>query len=228
MLGALDLINPSHLLETFGTLGLVLIIFAESGILLGLVFPGDSLLFTAGLLAAKHHLGLRIWLIAPGAFIGAFVGAEVGYWLGKKFGPALFRRPDSRIFKHEYVEKSREFFEHHGPRAILLARFVPFVRTLAPMLAGIGAMHRRTFSAYNAIGALLWAGGVSVAGFFLGKTVPNIDKYLLPIIAAIIILSLIPPLLELRRQRRAGAAALPTDAEARAEAEELSHLLDDE
>lgn len=208
----MDLLDPKSLIEAFGTIGLIVIIFAESGLLLGLVFPGDSLLFTAGLLAASHKLGLDIFLVAGGAFVGAFAGAQVGYWLGRRYGPALFRRPDSRVFKHEYVDRSRVFFDKHGPRAIVLARFVPFVRTLAPMMAGIGEMDLRTFTAFNGIGAVLWAVGVSVAGYFLGQTVPSIDKYLLPIIALIILVSLIPPLLEYRKHRRSATAPSPDAA----------------
>src|SRR6266508_644533 len=128
--------SPERLIETFGTIGLLVIIFAESGLLLGLIFPGDSLLFTAGLLASQNKFGLNIGVVAIGCFVAAVAGTQVGYWLGRRFGPKLFRRPDSRIFKQEYVERSRQFFDRHGSKTIVLARFVPFVRTLAPMLAG--------------------------------------------------------------------------------------------
>ncbi len=201
--------DPKHLIETFGTIGLILIIYAESGILLGLVFPGDSLLFTAGLLASQNKFGLNIFFIAGGAFIGAMLGAQTGYWLGKRFGPALFRRPDSRIFKQEYVDKSKEYFDRYGGKTVIIGRFVPFVRTLVPMLAGIGEMDLRSFTLFNVAGALLWAAGVSVAGYFLGKTIPNVDHYLLPIIGVIILVSVVPPLLEIRRQRRIASAEAP-------------------
>jgi membrane-associated protein len=219
-------LDPHHLLQTFGTLGLLAIIFAESGLLLGLVFPGDSLLFTAGLLAASHRFGLNIWVIVIGCFLAALLGAVVGYTIGARLGPSLFRRPDSRFFKHEYVEQSRVFFEHHGPKAVVIGRFVPFVRTLVPMLAGMGQMRYRTFLWFSALGALLWAVGVTVAGYFLGKTVPNIDHYLLPIIALIVLVSLIGPFLEWRRHRARGAEQL-TEAQADAEAEELHELFED-
>lgn len=219
--------DPKHLIETFGTLGLLFIIFAESGLLLGLVFPGDSLLFTAGLLASQGKLNVAA--VVLGCFVAAFVGAEVGYWLGHRFGPALFRKPDSRIFKKEYVERSREFFERHGAKAIVLARFVPFVRTLAPMLAGIGEMPRSTFLTFNLIGAFLWAIGISVAGYFLGSTIPDIDRYLLPIIGLIIVLSLLFPAIELlRNRRRARAEVTPSETEAEEEAEELHEILGEE
>jgi len=229
----MDFLDPEHLIETFGTIGLLLVIYAESGLLLGLVFPGDSLLFTAGLFAATDKFGLNISAIAIGCFVAAFAGSQTGYWLGRRFGPALFRRRSSRIFKHEYVEQSRVFFEKHGARAILLARFVPFVRTLAPMLAGVGEMPRRSFVTFNALGALVWAAGISIAGFFLGKTIPDVDRYLLPIIGVVILLSAVPPLVELRKHRRSTAAvpgATPTDdaasaSEAEDEAYELRHIL---
>jgi membrane-associated protein len=211
----MGLFDPNHLIETFGTIGLILIIYAESGILLGLVFPGDSLLFTAGLLASQNKFGLNIFFIAGGAFAGAVLGAQTGYWLGKRFGPAMFRRPDSRIFKQEYVDKSKEYFDRYGGKTVVIGRFIPFVRTLVPMLAGIGEMDGREFTLFNVIGAALWAAGVSVAGYFLGKSIPNVDRYLLPIIFLIILVSVIPPLLEIRRQRRAsrarGAAVVEVD-----------------
>jgi membrane-associated protein len=198
----MDFLDPKSLIETVGTIGLLVIIFAESGVLLGLIFPGDSLLFTAGLLASQDKFGLNIWVIALGSFVAAVAGAQLGYYLGQRFGPALFRRPDSRIFKQQYVDRSREFFDAHGAKTIVLARFVPFVRTLAPMLAGVGEMPGQEFFVFNAIGALLWAVGVTMAGYTLGSTIHGIDKYLLPIIAVIIVVSVTPALLEVRKQRR--------------------------
>lgn len=213
----MEFLDPKELIRTFGTIGLILIIYAESGLLLGLIFPGDSLLFTAGLLASQGKFGLNIWVLAGGAFVAAVLGAETGYTIGQKFGPTLFRRPDSKLFKQEYVDKSREFFEKHGPRSIVLARFVPFVRTLAPMFAGIGEMNRRSFFVFNVLGAFLWAFGITIAGFFLGEAIPSVDKYLLPIIALIVLISVVPPLLELRKHRRAQRQVSETDAETMAE-----------
>lgn len=229
----MDLLDPKSLLEAFGafaTIGLILIIFAESGLLLGLVFPGDSLLFTAGLLAAGHNkFHLNIFFVAGGAFVAAVAGAQVGYWLGHRYGPRLFQRPDSRIFKREYVDRSREFFDKHGSKTIVLARFVPFVRTLTPMMAGIGEMESRTFLMFNMLGALLWATGVSVAGYFLGSILgKDGQKYLLPIVAAIIVISLIPPLLELRKHRRQAKAEGPLDEAAAEElAADLHHVVEE-
>ena len=205
----MDIFDIKGLIEAVGTLGLVLIIFAESGLLLGIIFPGDSLLFTAGLFAATGKFGLNIVAVAGGAFIAAVLGAQVGYWIGKKYGPKLFSRPDSRIFKHEYVERSRTFFEKHGSKTIVLARFVPFVRTLVPPMAGMGEMELRTFTMFNIIGAALWAVGVTMLGYVVGDAIPpdKVDTYLLPIIAVIILISMIPPFLEYRKHKRGQTAS---------------------
>jgi len=199
--------SPGHLLEAFGTLGLLIIIFAESGLLLGIILPGDSLLFTAGLFASPHHHGLRLNLavILVGCLVAAVAGGQVGFELGNRFGPRVFARPDSKVFKHSYVERAEAFFSEHGAKTIMLARFVPIVRTLAPVLAGVGQMRREVFAGYNFAGGAVWSVGVIVAGYELGSRIKNIDKWLLPIIALIIVLSLIPPAVEvLRHRRRAG------------------------
>lgn len=224
--GISSAIDPQELIRTLGTLGLIAIIFAESGLLLGIIFPGDSLLFTAGLFAATGKFGLNIWAVAGGAFLAAVLGAQVGFWIGKKYGPRLFQRPDSRIFKAEYVERSRVFFDKHGSKAIVLARFVPFVRTLAPPMAGMGQMDTRTFTIFNVVGAGIWALGVTLLGYFAGDLIPKdkVDTYLLPIIAVIILISLIPPLLEYRKHKRESTHPHPlTDAEGEALVDEL-HL----
>ena len=201
---AASMLSPEHLLATFGTIGLIAIIFAESGLLIGFFLPGDSLLFTAGLLASQGKLNLAAIVI--GCFVAAVVGDQVGYWFGKRVGPTLFRRPDSRLFKQENVERAGEFFHHHGSKTIVLARFIPIVRTFAPILAGVSNMHYRTFVTFNVIGAALWAGGVTMAGYVLGSTIPSIDRYLLPVIALIVALSLVPVGLEARRNRAKRAA----------------------
>ena len=222
MLLGLSLTDPKSLFDSlspYGEIGLWLIVFAETGLLIGFFLPGDSLLFTAGLLASQGHLDLALVLI--GGFVAAFVGTELGYTIGERLGPRLFRRQDSRLFKQEYVERTKAFFDRHGPKTIVLARFVPIVRTFTPVMAGVGEMRRRTFTVYNAAGALLWTVGVTMLGYALADVIgDSVDKYLLPLIAAIIILSFIPPFLEWRRSKRR-AAVLPTDSEARAEAAEL-------
>lgn len=199
-------LDPQELLVTFGTIGLFLIVFAESGLLIGFFLPGDSLLFTAGLFAAQGTLSLPVILV--GCFVAAVAGDQVGYAFGKKVGPALFRRPDSRLFKQEYVEKAQHFFERHGVKTIVLARFVPIVRTFAPIVAGVGTMKYRTFVTYNVIGGLLWAVGVTMLGFMLGELIPDIDTFLLPIIAAIIALSVIPIAMEWRKSRKRRAVSV--------------------
>ena len=165
--GITDSIDPQKLLETFGLLGLFAIIFAESGLLIGFFLPGDSLLFTAGLFAAKGTFNLPVVLV--GCFLAAVIGDQVGYVFGKRVGPSIFRRPNSRLFKQEYVLKADEFFERHGPKTIVLARFVPVVRTFVPVLAGVGKMHYRTFITYNIVGGLLWAVGITTLGYALGR-----------------------------------------------------------
>ena len=172
--------DPRHLIETFGTIGLIAIVFAESCLVFFL--PGDSLLFTAGLLASQGSLNLAVILI--GAFAAAVVGNQVGYLIGARTGATLFK-PGSRLFKEEYVERARQYFDQYGSKTIVLARFVPAVRTFAPILAGVGSMRYRTFVMFNLIGALLWAVGVTMLGYALGESVPNIDRYLLPIILVI-------------------------------------------
>ncbi|MGQ0848903.1 MAG: DedA family protein [Actinomycetota bacterium] len=198
-------LDPRDLLVTFGTIGLFLIVFAESGLLVGFFLPGDSLLFTAGLFAAQGTLSLPLILI--GCFVAAVVGDQVGYAFGNKAGPALFRRPDSRFFRQEYVDKAQHFFEKYGSKTIVLARFVPIVRTFAPILAGVGSMPYRTFVAYNVVGGFLWAVGVTLLGYLLGELIPDIDTYLLPIVAVIVALSVVPIAREWWKARSARQAA---------------------
>ncbi|MFZ4516313.1 MAG: DedA family protein [Acidimicrobiia bacterium] len=195
-------LDPKELIASFGMIGIFLIVFAESGLLIGFFLPGDSLLFTAGLLASQGKFGLNFPILLIGCFIAAFVGDQVGYTIGKRVGPALFRKPDSKLFKQEYVHRTEAFFKKHGPKTILLARFIPVVRTFAPVIAGVGRMHRKTFVTYNVVGAFLWAVGVTSLGYVLGTTIPSIDRYLLPIIALIIFLSVLPPLIEFFKMRR--------------------------
>jgi membrane-associated protein len=188
-------------LQTIGLIGLFAIVFAESGLFFGFFLPGDSLLFTAGLLSSQGHLA-PLPVILVGCFVAAVAGDQVGYVFGARVGPSLFRRPDSRIFKQEYVEKARAFFERHGSKTIVLARFVPIVRTFAPILAGVGEMQYRTFVTFNLIGGLLWAVGVTSLGYILGETAPWVEDYLLLVIAVIILLSVLPVVIEVLRSRR--------------------------
>jgi membrane-associated protein len=205
-LPAVEFVDPEKLLETFGTIGLFLVVFAESGLLIGFFLPGDSLLFTAGVFAARGDLNFPV--IAIGCFVAAVVGDQVGYAFGNRVGPALFRRPDSRFFKHEYVEKAQSYFERYGSKTIVLARFVPIVRTFAPIVAGVGSMRYRTFVTYNVVGGLLWGVGVTTLGYALGNAI-DIDKYLLPVIALIVALSILPVAIEVWRERRKRSSMQP-------------------
>jgi membrane-associated protein len=180
-----------------------LIVFAESGLLVGFFLPGDSLLFTAGFLASQDVLS--IWILAPLCFVSAVAGDAVGYQFGHRMGRRLFSNPDSRFFKRKYLIQAEEFFEKHGGKAIFLARFLPIIRTFTPIVAGMGAMGYRRFALYNVAGALVWAVGVTVAGYALGSSIPGIDKYLLPIIAGIIVVSGLPAVIHIWRQRAAEA-----------------------
>ena len=205
----MDVVNPEHLLETFGTIGLLLVVFAESGLLVGFFLPGDSLLFTAGVFAAKGDLNFAV--IAIGCFLAAVLGDQVGYAFGNRVGPALFRREDSRFFKKEYVEKAQSYFERYGSKTIVLARFVPIVRTFAPIVAGVGSMPYRTFVTFNVIGGFLWAVGVTTLGYTAGNAIgaDNIDKYLLPIIVVVVGLSVLPVAIEVLRERRKSKSPKP-------------------
>jgi membrane-associated protein len=201
---ALNWLDPRDLIETFATIGLIVVVFVESG-LIPAPLPGDSILFLAGAFCATDpgsldpHLNL--WQVVLGAFVAAVLGAQLGYLLGEHYGTRLFK-PHARLFKTEYLEQAQDFFGRRGPRAVVLARFIPFVRTIVPMLAGASRMPRKTYAIANVAGAALWAVGISLLGFWLGKSI-NIDKYIYPIVGVIIVLSLIPPFLEYRKHRRA-------------------------
>ena len=195
-----NLLNPTHLIETFGLIGVALFVFAESGLLIGFFLPGDSLLITAGILAAAGKLPIAV--LVPIVFIAAVVGDQVGYVIGARGGPALFRRPDSRWFKQEHLNKAKTFYDRKGGMTIVLARFIPIVRTFAPVVAGAAKMQYRSFLAFNVLGGFLWGVGVTMAGYFLGKKIPNIDKYLLPVIAVVVVASLIPVVVAAIRSRR--------------------------
>jgi membrane-associated protein len=200
-------VDPKSLLETFGVLGLFGIVFAETGLMVGFFLPGDSLLVLAGLVAAvgsesKLNVDVNLWVLLVGLFIAAVIGAQTGYFIGLKAGPALFRRPDSRLFKREYVDKAEHYFNRYGPKTIVIARFIPIVRTFANPIAGVAQMPVRSFTIFNIVGAALWTVGVTMIGFVLGKTIPGAEDHLLVIEAIIIGLSLVPIAVEVIRSRR--------------------------
>lgn len=161
-------LTPWVYLRGLPALLLMAIVFAESGLLVGFFLPGDSLLFLAGALAASNVIGLPIWLLAVGVFVAAVAGDQVGYAIGRRFGPRLFSRPDSRFFSQTNADRAQHFFNRHGAKAVILARFIPVVRTFVPATAGIGRMDRRRFGIYNLVGAALWSLGIVAAGYFFG------------------------------------------------------------
>ncbi|RAN72645.1 hypothetical protein B5P43_32470 [Bacillus sp. SRB_336] len=172
------------------------IIFAETGLLVGFFLPGDSLLFTAGLLTSTGKLPVNIGVLIILLIVCAFIGNQVGYVIGAKAGPAIFNKPDSRLFKREHVEHAHAFFEKHGGKALVLARFVPIVRTFVPVIVGVARMNMRHFVIFNAIGAVLWAGGVTLLGFILGDRFPWVQKNLDIIFIVIVLLSVVPIIVE--------------------------------
>lgn len=193
-----------HLLTSLGYWGghlaIWAVVFAESGLLIGFFLPGDSLLFTAGILASQNLLNIQ--LLVLGAFICAVVGDNVGYITGHKFGRRLFRKEDSWLFHKKHLTTAQTFYDKHGKKTIVLARFMPIVRTFAPIVAGIGAMRYRTFIAYNLIGGFAWTFGITLLGYFLGKYIPDVDKYLLPIIGVIVVVSVAPSILHLYQESK--------------------------
>lgn len=194
-------IDPEYLIKTFGMIGILAIVFIETGLLIGFFLPGDSLLFTAGLLSAQGILP-DIWILLVTIPIAAIVGDQVGYLIGRKFGPPLFNRPNSRFFRREYVDKSAAFFEKHGPKTVVIARFVPVMRTFVPVMAGTSRMNYRTFVTYNVFGGLIWGAGVPALGYSLGQ-IEFVKNNIELILLSIVFLSVIPVAIELMKARRA-------------------------
>ena len=184
-----------ELIKAVGYLGLFGIVFAETGLLVGFFLPGDSLLFTAGILAAEGYLDISLLLIVLAG--AAIIGDSTGYAIGKKFGPKIFAKENSLLFNKNHLHKAEKFFEKHGPKTIIIARFVPIIRTFVPTLAGVGKMNYAKFLTYNIVGGLFWVLSVTMLGYYLGLTVPNIEKYIVPGIAIIILLSISPYLKQL-------------------------------
>lgn len=194
-------LDPIAIIKTGSYLGIAIIIFAESGLLFGIFFPGDSLLFAAGLLSGGGLLAFLPLIVS--AVIAAILGDSVGYWFGANVGSNFFKRKDSRLFKQEYLKRTERFYQKYGGRAVVLARFVPIVRTIAPILAGIGSMKYATFLSYNALGATLWGAGMISLGFFLGSVIPNSGHYVFPLSLVIIVISFLPIVINFARGKRA-------------------------
>lgn len=183
------------IIRSIGYLGVTGIVFAENGLLIGFFLPGDSLLFTAGFLAAQGFF--THWILIGLVIIASIIGTQVGYAFGQRWGRKLFQRPNSRWFKQENLQQAEHFYEKHGGKTIILARFIPIVRTFAPIVAGVAHMPPAKFLAYNMVGGVIWAGGLTLLGYWLGDLIPNIDRYLLPVIAIIIFLSILPGLIHM-------------------------------
>ncbi|WP_171052971.1 DedA family protein [Streptomyces marianii] len=193
-------LDPDYLITTFGLIGVLVIVFAESGLLIGFFLPGDSLLFTTGLLVTTDVIKQPLWVVCTLIVLAAIIGDQVGYLFGRKVGPALFHRPDSRFFKQENVEKAHEFFEKYGPKSLVLARFVPIVRTFTPIVAGVSRMNYRSFITFNVIGGVLWGAGVTLLGAALGK-VEFVHQHIEAILIAIVLVSVLPIVIEFMRAR---------------------------
>lgn len=193
----------SPLLYSLGPAALLLVmavVFAESGLLIGFFLPGDSLLFLAGALVASHVIGLPIWVLAMGVFVAAVAGDQVGYLIGRHVGPRLFSRPDSRVFSHANADRAQHFFDQHGSKAVILARFIPVVRTFVPATAGVGRMDRRRFTLFNLVGASLWSIGIVAAGFFFGG-IPFVAHHIELITIGLAAFSIVPAFIAYWRNR---------------------------
>lgn len=191
------MLDPIVIIKTAGVIGIILIVFAETGLFFGFFFPGDSLLFTAGIFASQGFFSITILLV--GCIIAAILGDSVGYWSGKKYGRKLFDRDEGFFFKRKHLYDAEIFYEKHGKSTIIIARFVPIIRTFAPIVAGIGNMNYFSFISYNIFGGIFWVSGLLLLGYFLGEMIPNPDVYIIPIAFLIIILSFIPIIIKMIR-----------------------------
>ena len=191
--------NVPELIRMGGLIGLVLVVFAETGLMVGFFLPGDSLLVTAGLFAAKGDLNI-VWLNVA-LIAAAIVGDAAGYWIGRRAGKALYSRPNSFFFRKQHLIKTHEFYEKHGGKTIVIARFVPIIRTFAPVVAGAAEMTYRQFAMYNVLGGIGWVLSMTLIGYFLGRAVPDIDKHIHIVVAVVIFLSLLPGIISIAREK---------------------------
>ena len=200
--------DPRALVQAAGYVGLTAIVFTETGLLIGFFLPGDSLLVTAGLLASQPEFGLNVYVMGVLLSIAAVAGDTVGYHIGKASGPRIFSREDSLFFHKKHLLRAQEFYEKHGGKTIVLARFMPIVRTFAPVVAGVGSMRYRTFIAYNVFGGIFWVWSMLFTGYFLGRLVPGIDRHIEKIIILVIFLSILPGIIAWFREKRRASAAV--------------------
>ena len=199
--------DPRLLVQAGGYVGLTAIIFSETGLLIGFFLPGDSLLVTAGLLSSQPQFGLNMWLLGLLLTLAAIVGNTLGYAIGRYTGPRLFTRDDSLLFKKKHLYQAQAFYEKHGGKTLVIARFMPIVRTFVPVVAGLGAMNLRTYTAYNVLGAVLWIWSMLFIGYFLGRYIPGIENHITKVILAVIFLSLLPGIVSWARERARAPAA---------------------
>jgi membrane-associated protein len=202
-----QLTNVRELVRVGGYVGLTAIIFAETGLLVGFFLPGDSLIVTAGLLSAQRQFGLNVYVLGLLLTVAAIIGNSVGYAIGRATGPRLFTRDDSLLFKKRHLYRAQDFYQKHGGKTLIIARFMPIVRTFVPVVAGLANMPLKAYTAYNVLGAVAWIWSMLFIGHFLGRVVPGIDKHIEPMILVIVALSLLPALISWRRERAKGAAA---------------------
>jgi membrane-associated protein len=195
----MGILDPILIIKAVGVIGIILIVFAETGLFFGFFLPGDSLLFTAGIFASQGFLNIEVLLL--GCILAAILGDTVGYWSGKKYGRHLFDRDRGFFFKKKRLYDAEIFYEKHGKSTIIIARFVPIIRTFAPIVAGIGNMNYRSFISYNIFGGVVWVSGLLLLGYFLGGLIPNPDKYIIPIAFLIIVLSFLPIIVKIIRFR---------------------------
>jgi membrane-associated protein len=199
--------NVQKLIEIGGLLGMFIVVFAETGLLIGFFLPGDSLLLTAGLLVASGKLHIDIVWLNLALMVAAIVGDATGYWIGYRAGMAIYNRPDSFFFRRKHLIAAHAFYEKHGGKTIIIARFMPIIRTFAPVVAGAGTMSYRRFAAYNVVGGIGWVASMTLTGYFLGQAIPDLDKHIHLVVAVVIFLSLLPGIIAFLRARvRSGAA----------------------
>ncbi|MGB4863921.1 MAG: VTT domain-containing protein [Tepidiformaceae bacterium] len=196
------------IIKTVGYIGLFAIIFAETGLLIGFFLPGDTLLLSAGLLIQQDKVGLELWILIPLLIAAAVIGDATGYQIGKHTGPRLFKREDSRLFHRDHLERAQRFYERHGGKTIILARFLAFVRTFAPTVAGAASMPYSKFVTYNIVGAALWVPSMTLMGYFFGKAIPPdlVELFFVAMVVAMVAASTAPALFHLWRERRKAAA----------------------
>jgi len=195
-----NIYNVPVLIRTVGPYGLMAVVFAETGLLVGFFLPGDSLLITAGLFAARGDLNIRF--LIPSLILAAVVGNATGYAIGKRTGKALYSRPDSLLFRREHLQMTHEYYEKHGGKTIILAQFIPILRTFAPVVAGVGEMGYTRFASYNVVGAIAWITSMTLGGYVLGNVVPNIEQRIHYVVFAVIAVSLLPPAIAWFRRKR--------------------------